>query len=158
MPQHLVVGAGWIGSELARQLVARGDGVTVATRSATPLAGATARSLDASDPVALCLAAERAQTIFLCTNPPYPDWARRWPPVFAAAIAAASVSGANLVVMGNLYPYGSPTGAMTEHSPETTTETKGVIRRDGWRRVLDAHDRGEIRAVEVRASDYFGAG
>ena len=158
MPQHLIVGAGWIGGELARQLVARGDGVTVATRSGTAVAGTIARVLDASDPVAFCLAAERMQTIFLCTNPPYPDWARRWPPVFAAAIAAASVSGANLVVMGNLYPYGSPTGPMTEHSPQTTTESKGLIRRDGWQRVLDAHERGEIRAVEVRASDYFGAG
>ena len=158
MPQHLIVGAGWIGGELARQLVARGDGVTVATRSGTAVAGTIARVLDASDPVAFCLAAERMQTIFLCTNPPYPDWARRWPPVFAAAIAAAFVSGANLVVMGNLYPYGSPTGPMTEHSPQTTTESKGLIRRDGWQRVLDAHDRGEIRAVEVRASDYFGAG
>ena len=158
MPQHLVVGAGWIGSELARQLTARGDNVTVATRSGTTLAGTTARVLDASDPVAFCLAAERMQTIFLCTNPPYPDWARRWPPVFAAAIAAASVSGAHLVVMGNLYPYGSPSGPMSEHSPETTTESKGVIRREGWHRVLEAHERGDIRAVEVRASDYFGAG
>ncbi|TFB99794.1 hypothetical protein E3O42_12945 [Cryobacterium adonitolivorans] len=158
MPQHLIVGAGWIGGELARQLVARGDDVTVATRSGSPVAGALARVLDASDPVAFCIAAERMQTIFLCTNPPYPDWARRWPPVFAAAIAAASVTGASLVVMGNLYPYGSPTGPMTEHSPETTTESKGLIRRDGWRRVRDAHERGEIRAVEVRASDYFGAG
>jgi len=158
MPKHLIVGAGWIGRELARQLVAGGDDVTVATRSGTAVTGAIARVLDASDPVAFCLAAERMQTIFLCTNPPYPDWARRWPPVFAAAIAAASVSGANLVVMGNLYPYGSPAGPMTEHSPETTTESKGIIRRDGWHRVLDAHERGEIRAVEVRASDYFGAG
>ncbi|WP_130179269.1 NAD(P)-binding domain-containing protein [Cryobacterium sp. SO1] len=158
MPQHLIVGAGWIGGELARQLVTQGEDVTVATRSGTAVAGTTARVLDASDPVAFCLAAERMQTIFLCTNPPYPDWARRWPPVFAAAIAAASVSGANLVVMGNLYPYGSPTGPMTEHSPETTTESKGLIRRDGWHRVRDANERGEIRAVEVRASDYFGAG
>ncbi|MGY4859892.1 NAD-dependent epimerase/dehydratase family protein [Cryobacterium sp. AP23] len=158
MPQHLIVGAGWVGSELARQLVARGDDVTVATRSGTVLPGTTSRTLDASDPVAFVLAAERMDTIFLCTNPPYPDWARRWPPVFAAAIAAASVSGAGLVVMGNLYPYGSPAGPMTEHSPETTTESKGLIRRNGWRRVLEAHEHGEIRAVEVRASDYFGAG
>ncbi|MBX0300067.1 NAD-dependent epimerase/dehydratase family protein [Cryobacterium sp. 1639] len=158
MPTHLIVGAGWIGRELARQLVARGDNVTVATRSGTAVAGGTARMLDASDPVAFVLAAERMDTIFLCTNPPYPDWARRWPPVFAAAIAAASVTGATLVSMGNLYPYGSPTGPMTEHSPETTTESKGLIRRAGWRRMLDAHERGEIRAVEVRASDYFGPG
>jgi nucleoside-diphosphate-sugar epimerase len=108
--------------------------------------------------VAFVLAAETMDTIFLCTNPPYPDWARRWPPVLAAAVNAASVSHAGLVVMGNLYPYGSPSGPMTEHSPEATTEAKGIIRRDGWRRVREANDYGEIRAVEVRASDYFGRG
>ena len=158
MSKRLIVGAGWIGRELARQLIARGDDVTVATRSGTGVAGGTARHLDASDPVAFALAAQRMDTIFLCTNPPYQDWARRWPPVFAAAIAAASVTEADLVSMGNLYPYGSPVGPMTEHSPETTTESKGLIRRAGWRRMLDAHERGEIRAVEVRASDYFGQG
>jgi nucleoside-diphosphate-sugar epimerase len=158
MPQHLIVGAGSVGSALARRLVARGDGVTVATRSRTALPGATSVTLDAADPVAFVLAAERMDTIFLCTNPPYGDWARRWPPVFAAAIAAASVSGARLVSMGNLYPYGAPSGPMTEHSPETTTESKGVIRRAGWHRMLEAHRNGEIQAVEVRASDYFGAG
>jgi nucleoside-diphosphate-sugar epimerase len=47
---------------------------------------------------------------------------------------------------------------MTEHSPEATTETKGLIRRDGWAALRAAHDAGEIRAVEVRASDYFGPG
>src|SRR5680860_636225 len=33
-----------------------------------------------------------------------------------------------------------------------------MIRRDGWAKVREAHERGESRAVEVRASDYFGAG
>lgn len=47
---------------------------------------------------------------------------------------------------------------MTERSPETTTEEKGLIRLAGWNQVRAAHERGEIRAVEVRASDYFGAG
>jgi nucleoside-diphosphate-sugar epimerase len=47
---------------------------------------------------------------------------------------------------------------MTEHSPETTTETKGLVRKEAWHRVRDAHARGEITAVEVRASDYFGPG
>ena len=40
--------------------------------------------------------------------------------------------------MGNLYPYGRPRGAMTEHTPETTTERKGLIRKEGWRRVRSA--------------------
>lgn len=158
MNTHLVVGAGLIGHPLAERLAARGDMVTIATRSGSAAQGATTLVMDASDPAAFTRAATDASTIFLCTNPPYTDWARQWPPIIDAAIAAASTSGARIVVMGNLYSYGSPTGAMTEHSPETTTEAKGLIRRAGWARVRAAHDSGRIQAVEVRASDYFGPG
>lgn len=156
--EQLVVGAGLIGLPLAERLAARGDSVTIATRSGSAARGATALVLDASDSTAFSRAADGMSTIFLCTNPPYTDWAAQWPPIFRAAISAASSSGAGLVVMGNLYPYGSPTGPMTEHSPQTTTEEKGLIRLAGWRAVLAAHEGGRIRAVEVRASDYFGPG
>lgn len=158
MAHQLVVGAGLIGRPVAERLAARGDDVTIATRSGSRATGATPLTLDASDPTAFSRAADGAATIFLCTNPPYTDWETDWPPMFSAAIAAASESGANLVVMGNLYPYGSPTGPMTEHSPERTTEKKGLIRKAGWQQALAAHRRGEIKAVEVRASDYFGPG
>lgn len=153
---HLVVGAGLIGRPVAERLAARGDTVTIATRSGSPVTGATTLVLDAGDPQAFSQASAGMSTIFLCTNPSYTTWATQWPPIFDAAIAAASASGARLVVMGNLYPYGSPNGPMTEHSPATTTEKKGLIRQAGWEKVRAAHERGDIRAVEVRASDYFG--
>ena len=158
MPQHLVVGAGMIGRPLAERLAVRGDQVTVGTRSGATVDGAESIVLNAGDAPAFTRAATGVATIFLCTNPRYTDWPTQWPPIIDAAIEAASVTGARLVVMGNLYPYGSPTGPMTEHSAETTTETKGLVRKNAWHRVRDAHDRGEIRAVEVRASDYFGPG
>ncbi|MBG6214057.1 MAG: hypothetical protein LH475_06745 [Cryobacterium sp.] len=158
MKTHLVVGAGLIGHPLAERLAARGDSVTIATRSGSAAFGAAALVLDASDPAAFSRAAGGMSTIFLCTNPPYTDWAAQWPPIFDAAIAAASATGSRIVVMGNLYPYGSPIVAMTEHSPETTTEAKGLIRQAGWAKMRAAQDAGTIRAVEVRASDYFGPG
>lgn len=155
---HLVIGGGLIGKPLAERLAARGDVVSVATRSGTSAVGARSISLDAGDQASVTEAAQGADTIFLCTNPPYPKWATEWPPIFAAAIAAASASGAGLVIMGNLYAYGSPNGPMTEHSPQVTSEGKGLIRKAGWEQALTAHERGDIRAVEVRASDYFGPG
>ncbi len=158
VPAHLVVGAGLIGRPLAERLATRGDRVTIATRSGSTAAGATSLRLDAADREAFTRAATGAATIFLCTNPPYTDWPTQWPPIMDAAVTAASATGAALVVMGNLYPYGSPTGPMTEHSPETTTEIKGRVRKGGWRKVREAHERGELRGVEVRASDYFGPG
>ncbi|MEL4318855.1 NAD-dependent epimerase/dehydratase family protein [Leifsonia sp. YIM 134122] len=156
--RQLVVGHGLIGSLLAQRLVARGDSVVVATRDGRAVPGAASATADASDAVALSAAAVGADTIFLVTNPPYDRWTEQWPPIFEAAIEAAAASGAALVVMGNLYSYGVPTGPMTETSPETTTEAKGLVRRDGWARVREATAQGRIRGVEVRASDYFGPG
>ncbi|GAA3598630.1 NAD-dependent epimerase/dehydratase family protein [Klugiella xanthotipulae] len=156
MAPHLVLGAGLIGTELTRQLVARGDTITLVTRRGTELPGTAALARDASDADGLIDAAAGAQTIFLCTNPPYADWAAQWPPIFAAAIAAARATGARLVVMGNLYGYGRAEQPMTEHTPFQPAEGKGEIRAEGWRRIRAAQDRGEVRAVEVRASDYVG--
>ena len=157
-----MVGAGLIGAGVARLAIERGDDVIVATRSAAPVEGAESIALQAGDGLAFEHAAQGADAIVLCTNPPYPAWVAEWPPVFAAAIGAAASSGALLVIMGNLYAYGAPSdrasGVMTEHSPLATTETKGIVRRDGWLSALAAERRGEIRAVEVRASDYVGPG
>jgi len=159
--RQLVVGVGAIGRRVAERLVDRGDEVVVATRSGTPLPGARAVAADASDPTALTDAADGAHTIFVCTNPSgytAEDWQRSWPPMFRAAMAAAHNTRARLVVMGNLYPYGLADGPMTEDSPEHPETAKGCVRRDGWAALKAATDAGELRAVEVRASDYFGAG
>jgi nucleoside-diphosphate-sugar epimerase len=158
MAHHLVAGAGAIGRSLALRLIGRGDCVTLATRSGTVVQGAQALRMDAADARAFSAAASGCQTIFLCTNPPYHRWAAEWPPIFAAAIEAARRSGAGLVIMGNLYAYGQPEGVMTEASLYCPIESKGAVRLAGWQAALAAHERGEIRAVEVRASDYFGPG
>ena len=158
MARHLILGAGLVGGTLARQLSARGDQITLGTRSGTTVPGATPVKLDASSPADVTGAARGADTIFVCTNPPYTNWVADWPPIFDAVIKSARDSGAGLVLMGNLYAYGPPDGPMTEHSQLATTEKKGLVRKAGWEKVLAAHERGEIRAVEVRASDYFGPG
>lgn len=158
MPRSLVLGAGLIGSALTAHLVARGEQVTVATRSGTALPGADSVRLDATDAAAIAASSAGCSTIYLCTNPPYSQWSTAWPPVFAAVIDGARASGAAVVAMGNLYPYGRASMPMTEHSPELTTETKGLVRKAGWAALRAAHERGDIRAVEVRASDYFGPG
>lgn len=158
MTRQLVLGAGLIGAQLASRLAGRGDEVLVGTRHGTVVDGCTAVQLDASDADAVTRAAEDADTIFVLTNPAYTSWAKDWPPVYAATIDAAERTGAALVVMGNLYPYGLSLAPMTEHSPEITTEAKGLVRKAGWHAVREASDAGRLRGAEVRASDYFGPG
>ncbi|QIM16883.1 NAD-dependent epimerase/dehydratase family protein [Leucobacter insecticola] len=155
-PHHLILGAGFIGRAVAAQLLARGDEVTVATRSGTILPGAHAVTLDASNTAELTAAQAHAATTFVCTNPRYSRWPTDWPPIFSSLISASQTSGSRIVMMGNLYGHGKATMPMTEHSPMNPVERKGRIRADGWHQLLEAHNRGSITAVEVRASDYIG--
>lgn len=158
MATYLILGAGPIGRHTAAALLASGDDVVVGTRSGTPVSGARSVRVEASDAPALTDAARGVRSIVVATNPPYHRWATDWPPIMDAVAQAARATRANVVLMGNLYAYGRPTGPMTTTTPEAPAETKGRVRAELWRRLKTAHDAGEFRAAEVRASDYFGPG
>jgi len=158
MAKQFILGAGLIGAELTRQLLTSGDEVTVGTRRGTVLPGAAATALDASDADAVRTAAIGAETIFVCTNPPYPNWAEEWPPIGESVMVAARETGARLVLMGNLYAHGIPDGPMTASTPFRPADRKGRIRAELSDAIFAAHRRGEVQATEIRASDYFGPG
>jgi nucleoside-diphosphate-sugar epimerase len=159
--RHLVVGAGPVGRHVAQQLAARGSEVVVATRSGTDtgVAGVQHLRLDASHPEALSAAAAGASVLYNCANPTdYTIWRDVWPPLAHALLVAAERSGATYAITGNLYPYGPVDGPMTEDLPDAATDSKGVLRATMWADARALHETGRIRAVEVRGSDYVGAG
>ncbi|MGW3182849.1 NAD-dependent epimerase/dehydratase family protein [Kitasatospora sp. NPDC001119] len=162
MSFHLVVGHGPAGAATARLLAEQGHEVRVATRTGRPagpaVAGVEHLALDASDPAALARAARGAVAVHGCAAPPLPQWARLWPALSASLCAAAEESGAVLVMLGNLYGYGPVAGPMTEDLPLAATGPKGRVRAAAWERARALHEAGRIRAVEVRASDFFGPG
>lgn len=159
MPQHVIVGAGPIGSALARRLADRDGSVTVVTRSGSgPDHPAVTRvSADAADADLLAGLADGAATLTNCANPgTYQQWEREWPPLAAALLAAAERSGAVLCTMSNLYGYGPVDIPLTTDLPLAATGHKGRLRARMWQDALAAHEAGRIRAVEVRAADYIG--
>lgn len=156
MNTHVVVGAGPVGTHLARLLLARGEHVRVVTRRGTGPAGADLTALDAAHAPALVAACVDAAAIYNCVNPAYHRWATDWPPIADALVAAAQANGAVLATTGNLYPYGPVTGPIVEGLPDAATGTKGRVRAAMTRQALQAHRDGRIRAVEVRGSDYLG--
>ncbi len=160
MSAHTVVGAGPIGTAVARRLAAEGHGVTLLSRSGTgpELAGVRRGTVDAADTEALTAAAKGADVLHLCVNPPsYDRWAQDWPPMAAAFLAAAEATGAVLAIVGNLYPYGPLDGPMREGMPDRPPGAKAKLRAALTAQAMARHRAGRIRAVEVRPSDFVGS-
>jgi nucleoside-diphosphate-sugar epimerase len=159
MARHVIVGKGPVGSTTAQLLAEAGHEVLVLSRSGGPTgAPVEHRAVDASDAAALAAAVGRADVLYNAVNPPsYDRWTRDWPPIAAALLGAAQRSEARLVVMGNLYGYGRPTGPLTADSPLAATDGKGRLRVRMWEDALAARAAGRIPGVtEARASDFVG--
>jgi nucleoside-diphosphate-sugar epimerase len=157
MALHVIVGKGPVGTTTADLLAGRGHRVRVLSRSGgTSTDAVEHRRVDAADAAALAAAAQGADAVYNAVNPAYHRWATDWPPVAAALLTAAERTGAVLVIMGNLYGYGSPTGPMTPDTPLAATDLKGRIRIAMWTDALAAHEAGRVRVTEARAADFVG--
>lgn len=140
-------------------LAEKGHEVRVVTRSGrSPEPGIEHVALDAADSRQLTEVSQGAAAIYSCAAPPYHRWAAEWPPLASSLCAAAEATGAVLVMLGNLYGYGPVDGPMTEGLPLAATGPKGRVRAAVWEQARDLHEQGRIKAVEVRASDFFGPG
>ena len=156
MNQHVIVGAGQVGTRLAGLLLEQGHSVRLVSRTGNSIPGVDGVSADASQRAALLDATRGADVIYNCINPPYQLWEREWPAMNANLIAAAEETGAVLVTLSNLYGYGVVAGPMTKKTPLTAHTRKGRVRARMWEETLAAHREGRIRATEVRASDFIG--
>ena len=159
MSEHVIVGAGAVGSATALLLAERGDQVKVVTRRGTgpehPRIELVAA--DATDAERLTKLTSGAAALYNCASPQYHQWFTDWPPLAAAFLTAAERTGAVLAAMSNLYGYGPVDGPITTKTPIAATHPKLRLRAEMWNDMLAAHEAGRIRAVEVRASDYIEA-
>ncbi|MCX5192524.1 NAD-dependent epimerase/dehydratase family protein [Streptomyces sp. NBC_00249] len=159
MSFYVVIGFGPAGAATARLLVEQGHTVRVVTRSGrTPEPGIEHVALDATDSTRLTEAVRGAAAVFSCAAPPYHRWTSAWPPLASSLCAAAEATGAVLVLLGNLYGYGPVDGPLTEGLPLAATGPKGRVRTAVWEQARTLHEQGRLKAVEVRASDFFGPG
>jgi nucleoside-diphosphate-sugar epimerase len=160
MTENVVVGAGAVGTAIARQLAAAGRPVDLLSRSGRgpDLAGVHRGTVDAADAASLTAAATGASALYLAVNPPtYAQWAAQWPPLTTAFLGAAEATGAVLAIVGNLYPYGPADGPMREGRPDRAPGAKARLRAHLTAEALARHAAGRLRAVEVRASDFVGS-
>ncbi|MGO1545369.1 MAG: NAD-dependent epimerase/dehydratase family protein [Gulosibacter sp.] len=155
MSRITVIGAGPLGRATTRALLDRGDEVTVVTRSATVIPGASAVAVDITAPGSTSQFPD-SDAIVACCNFPYGAWHRHWPPAIENLIAAAKQQDATLVIAGNLYAYGESATPFKESDEFRANYRNGRVRAAVWKAALEAHTEGRIRTVEVRGSDYIG--
>jgi|SRR5580658_551267 nucleoside-diphosphate-sugar epimerase len=158
----LVLGAaGGVGGEVARQLRDAGWDVRALQRGASPAVEHRDRmtwirgdALNAHDVLA---AATGCSVIVHAVNPPgYRRWSELVLPMLDNTIAAASATGATIVLPGTVYNFGPDAfPVLTEQSPQHPVTRKGAIRVEMERRLLAASNSG-ARVLIVRAGDFFG--
>lgn len=105
-------------------------------------------------------AAQGCSVIVHAVNPPgYQGWSEQVLPMLDHTIAAARAERATVLLPGTVYNYGPEAlPHPTEDAPQVPATRKGAIRAEMERRLQQAAERGELRALIVRAGDFFGPG
>ena len=109
----------------------------------------------------LAQAAGHAPVVVQGLSPAYthPAWRRDWPRLAEAGIAIGRRLGATLMLPGNVYNYGRAMPAvLREDTPQQADTVKGRIRVQLERQLAEATADGSLRAVVLRAGDFYGAG
>jgi nucleoside-diphosphate-sugar epimerase len=155
---QVVLGAGPVGLALVDELRVLGRDVRVVTRSgiADLPEGVEIVAADISDPAQAVRACTDAAVVYGCVGLDYTGWPERWPPMMAGMLAGAEAAGARFVFMDNLYMYGPVDEPMREDMPLTDYGRKPATRAVITRMWQEAHAAGRVRAVAVRASDFYG--
>ncbi|MDP4076079.1 NAD-dependent epimerase/dehydratase family protein [Acidovorax sp. A1169] len=113
------------------------------------------------DTPALVAAAQGAQVVVHAMNPAYTHkaWRKEAPMLMDAAIEVTRTLGATLMLPGSVYNYGrAMPPVLREDTPQTALDFKGRLRIHLEQRLQAATRDGAMRAVVVRAGDFFGSG
>ncbi|MFG3320620.1 NAD-dependent epimerase/dehydratase family protein [Streptomyces sp. NPDC048171] len=158
---HTVLGSGPAGTALARELARRGHTVRLVDRrgEGPAVEGVERFAADVGTVEGARAAIAGAAVVYHCVNVAYHLQVEVMPRVQEAVLAAVEETGARLVVLDTLYPYGETGGAvMTEDSPWQATSRKGRMRAELDERYLAAHRAGRARVVLGRSADFVGPG
>ena len=131
-------------------------------RSALPmLAGVTWLPCELSDGQGLRAGALGSEVVVHALNPPYTNqaWISEAPRMMQAAIDIATALGATLMLPGNVYNFGEEMpDELLEDTLQTASHAKGKVRIALERQLAAATEMGKLRAIVIRAGNFFGAG
>ena len=163
---HTILGAGGaIGRELSIQLARQRRRIRQVGRHPILVQpGDELKTADLTNAEAAFAAVAGSEVVYLVAGLTYSTsvWQARWPLVMRNVIDACSRHKARLVFLDNVYAYGRVDGKGDGIMRETTLfnpcSKKGEVRAAIATTLLDAMQRGEVRALIVRSADFYGPG
>lgn len=126
-----------------------------------PIPGVQWLALDPSNTAALAAVARDAAVVVNGLNPGYTHkaWRTEAPALLEAAIRLSQVLGATLMMPGNVYNFGEAMPPLLrEDTAQAALGVKGRVRIAMEQRLQAATLDGSLRAVVIRAGDFFGSG
>lgn len=162
----LIGAAGAIGKSIADALRAQGKAYRVVGRDqaklqstfgADPLAEIV--TWNADDPASVRAAVRGMETMIYLVGVPYDQFALH-PVLMQKTLDGAISEGVErMVLVGTVYPYGTPvTRPVTESHPREPQTFKGKMRKQQEEVLLQAHREGKIQGTILRLPDFFGPG
>lgn len=157
-PYTLIGAGGAIGSPLAQMLLDQQQPVRLLSRSGANLPQAEARKTDVFNQRELTEAVRGSRVAYLLVGLDYNTkfWQEKWPVVMQNTLRACAETGVPLIFFDNVYMYGPVQGKMTEETPFQPSSKKGEVRARIATQLLEAVQRGELRAGIARSADFYG--
>ncbi|MFK0731350.1 MAG: NAD-dependent epimerase/dehydratase family protein [Gloeotrichia echinulata GP01] len=157
---HIVFGTGPLGTAVLKELHSQGKRVISVNRKgfADVPNGVEVVKGDATDANNVRLICQGATAVYNCANPPYTEWALKFPPIMNGIIDGIAGTETKIVFADNLYMYGSVSGKIVENLPYRATGHKGCTRAQMSMNLMESHKKGKVRATIGRASNFFGPG
>jgi nucleoside-diphosphate-sugar epimerase len=155
---HVIFGTGPLGLSVMQELLNRSQKVRMVNRSgqAKVPAGVEVVAADAYSSQETMRVCQDASVVYQCAQPPYNQWAEKFPPLQESILNGAAKAGARLVLAENLYMYGEVSGSIHEGLPYNAQTRKGQVRGKMSEAALAAHQAGQVQVTIGRAADFFG--
>ncbi|MBR9982062.1 MAG: NAD-dependent epimerase/dehydratase family protein [Desulfatitalea sp.] len=159
---HTILGAnGVIAQALSRALISSSTNIRQVSRNPRKVnPGDETVVCDLRDAKATAKAVSGSHIVYLVAGLKYAAsvWQAQWPPIMRNVIDACKRHDARLVFFDNVYAYGRVQGPMTEETPFNPISKKGEVRAQIATLLLDEMKQGNLRAMIVRAADFYGPG
>ena len=151
-----------VSRELAKSLSGYSNNIKLAGRNPDTVSGTEIiLKGDLSNSLFLDEAVKGSEIVYVTIGFEYKSiiWEEKWPPFMENLISICSRHNAKIVFLDNMYMYGHEYLAdMREDTPVNPESRKGRVRARVANMLIDAAEKGEVKAIIARAADFYGPG